>query len=67
MAAPSQIRKHLMVAHGGAEFDPAATDATLEEFHAWDHETGEVGPPHDPDNLSGKKRWPKGEWPEKRR
>lgn len=45
------LRNHLRSQHSVEEFDPDATEVSLLEFHHWDHETGEMGPPHDEENL----------------
>lgn len=52
----SQLRKHLVAAHSVEEFDPQATEASLTAFHQWDHDTGELGPAHDDDDFSARKR-----------
>jgi hypothetical protein len=49
----SQLRQHLRAYHSVETFDPDATEASLGEFHDWDHATGEMGPEHDPDDLGG--------------
>ena len=46
------LRKHLMSMHAVEEFEPSATEASLAEFHEWDHETGEMGPPYDANDLT---------------
>lgn len=51
-AARAEIRAHLAAKHAVEEFDPAATEASLRDFHVWDHETGEMGPEHDVEDLS---------------
>ena len=52
----SRIRKHLLAAHSIEAFDPTATEQSLVDFHQWDHDTGEMGPAHDSDDLSARKR-----------
>lgn len=47
----SPLRAHLRAAHGVEEFHPDATEESLVEYHRWDHDTGEMGPSHDPDDL----------------
>lgn len=43
----SPLRRHLRAMHSVKAFEAAATEASLVEFHAWDHDTGEMGPAHD--------------------
>ena len=47
----SALRQHLRAFHSVETFDDDATEDSLVEFHAWDHETGVMGPDHDADIL----------------
>ena len=43
------LRAHLVAWHQTTVEEASAyeTEADLDEFHTWDHETGEMGPSHD--------------------
>lgn len=47
----SQLRRHLRRFHSLDSFDADDTEESLAAFHHWDHETGTMGPEHDPDDL----------------
>ena len=71
MPRADALREHLVTWHS-ATLQPASlykTEADLDEFHAWDHETGEIGPSHDvteiivkPESASRKRAREKAGW-----
>ena len=65
------LRDHLVSWHSATieEASSYRTEADLDEFHTWDHETGETGPSHDvteiivkPENASRKRAREKAGW-----